>query len=68
MLKYQQSISFHFRLFPRKTNDKIFQKLKKIKKISGGGGRGGGQFRPLSLNLVKNEFSLKRGQEGSASF
>ena len=29
VVKYQQQYSFHFRLFPRKTNDKIFQKIKK---------------------------------------
>ena len=33
---------------------------KKSKKKLGGGG-GGGKFRPFSLNLVKNEFSSKRG-------
>ena len=29
VVKYQQQYSFHFRLFPRKTNDKIFQKIEK---------------------------------------
>ena len=31
-----KNISFHFRLFPRKTNDKIFHKIHKKKKLFGG--------------------------------
>ena len=49
--------SFHFRIFPRKTDDKIFQKIKK-KQNCGGWERNLGVF---CSNLVKNEFSLKRG-------
>ena len=29
VLNINNNISFHFRLFPRKTNDKIFQKIQK---------------------------------------
>ena len=47
------NISFHFRLFPRKTNDKIFLKIKKIFL---------GQFLALFAQIwAKMNFSQKRG-------
>ena len=53
-VEYQyQYISFHSRLFPRKTKDKVFQKIQKpyLGAILG----------PFCPYLGKNEFSWKKG-------
>ena len=48
-----KNISFHFRLFQGKANDKIFQKIQSLF---------WGHFRPFFFpNLGKNEFSWKTG-------
>ena len=52
VVKYQHNVSFHFRLFPRKTNNKIFQKIPKTLYWS--------HFGRFCPNLGKNEFSWKK--------
>ena len=48
-----KSISFHFELFPRKANNKVFQKPQKS--------YFGASLDLFCSNLDKNEFSFKRG-------
>ena len=52
-LNIDNNISFRFRLFPGKTNEKFFKKIKKpyLETILG----------PFSPNLSKNEFDWKKG-------
>ena len=57
VVKYQSTISFHFRLFPGKTNNKIYKKIPNLKYRKTLFWDHFGHFSP---NLGKNEFPWKK--------